>query len=522
MPVMGLMVLRNANGVVRASQLGLLKLRFFTVQPQYLSGLLTVMEWHQLEVAPRNPALPVSLFSANEPIGQKFTRLAEQPHNNRLPLRCGLLQLWASAVAGWLVSPDPAADGGNKLRDHFRELVGQMTEAELSECSLADLARQVHCSERHFSRLFREEFGVPFRARQIELRLQRARQLLAGSHAKLIFAQPVGSGGFATAYITNSPTIGFSDASGAASPYPATGNFVEENVCVQPFVICKSTATVGPVTNINNVTWEQLEYGVPAGRIPLSSWTGKITDTNAFVYLYERTKDSGTRRTETQGEYYQYNDPVTAYIYDYTNNFWYLPTMTAVTANGSSPNGVVGSEGAGQGNVNLNWGYGYIGGGDIKNSLNNGNAANQGIAYLSIADAKGVGTVNWNNVISYNGLWPTAAGAAIHGNTGTNDFSPITCGYYPLWGFEVLVFSTGTYPAGDQDITPQQLGDEFTPGTFMGVFNSQTLINGGSPLLGSIEKTIKDGESSGATAITLAEMVNARPAVGGTIIPPFQ
>ena len=182
----GLLVLRNANGVVRASQLGLLKLQFFTVQPQYLNGLLTVTEWHQLEIAPRNPSPPVTLFTAGEPLGQKFARLAEQSHAERLPLRCALLQLWASAVAGWITFPDPVSGGGIRLRDHFRELVGQMTEAELSECSLSDLSRQLHCSERHFSRLFREEFGVPFRARQIELRLQRARQLLAGSHAKII------------------------------------------------------------------------------------------------------------------------------------------------------------------------------------------------------------------------------------------------------------------------------------------------------------------------------------------------
>jgi hemolysin activation/secretion protein len=182
----GLIVLRNANGVVRASQLGLLKLQFFIVQPQYLNGLLTVTEWHQLEIAQKNPLSPVTLFTADEPLGQKFTRLAEQSHTERLAMRCALLQLWASAVSGWLTSLVPVSNGGNKLRDHFRELVGQMTEAELSECSLTDLARQLHCSDRHFSRLFREEFGVPFRARQIELRLQRARQLLADSNAKII------------------------------------------------------------------------------------------------------------------------------------------------------------------------------------------------------------------------------------------------------------------------------------------------------------------------------------------------
>ena len=118
---------------------------------------------------------------------------------------------------------------------------------------------------------------------------------------------------------------------------------------------------------------------------------------------------------------------------------FYIPTANTCTFYGSSPNGVIGTEGPGLNNANMNWGYGYIGGGDIANTLNNGNAANQAIAYLSIADAKSVGSANWNNVMSFNGFWPTAAGAGIHGNTGTNDYSPITLGYYPLWGLEVLV-----------------------------------------------------------------------------------
>jgi hypothetical protein len=327
-------------------------------------------------------------------------------------------------------------------------------------------------------------------------------------------------------YATNTPTIGFSDASGVATPYPAKGNYVEEQVCIQPFVVVKSAATVGAVTNINNVTWEQLKYGIPQGRIPLATWTDKITDTNTFVYLMERTKDSGTRRNETAGDYYQYADSVGIYIYDYTNNFFYTPSVLAATAYGSSPNGVVGA--AGLNNVNLNWGYGYVGGGDIANSLNNGNAANQAIGYLSIADARTVGTGgNWGNVISVNGLWPTAAGSGIRGTTATNDYSPITLGYYPCWGLEVLVHPVNPALISDQTITKTQLGDQTTPGSFMGVFNAQTLINGGSPLVGSIEneielsKTSGIGITGGATAIRLSDMLNSRAAVGGTISPPF-
>ena len=101
-------------------------------------------------------------------------------------MRCGLLQLWANAIANLLPAPAVESAGGGKLLERFRQLVGRMPEAELSQCSLRDLAGQLNCSERHFTRLFREEFGVPFRARQIELRLQRARQLLADSDAKII------------------------------------------------------------------------------------------------------------------------------------------------------------------------------------------------------------------------------------------------------------------------------------------------------------------------------------------------
>ena len=256
---------------------------------------------------------------------------------------------------------------------------------------------------------------------------------------KLTWANADGTaGGNCATYSTNTPTIGFSDASGASTPYPATGNYVEEQVCVQPFVMVKSKAVSGAVTTISNVTWEQLEYGIPQGRIPLAAWSGNTADTNTFVYLLQRTKDSGTRRCETAGNYYQYTDPVGIYIYDATNNNFYTPTASVNTGYGSSPNGVIGTEGPGLNNANMNWGYGYIGGGDIANTLNLANAANQSIAYLSISDGKGVGSANWANVMSYNGIWPTAAARASKAIAAPTTIRPsplaITrCGAWKFW-----------------------------------------------------------------------------------------
>ena len=343
-------------------------------------------------------------------------------------------------------------------------------------------------------------------------------------------AGTAGTAGGTSGYVTNTPTIAFSDCAGSSTPYFDNANFTEAQVAVQPFVVCTSRAGTGAVTNVANVSWEQLEYGIQYGRIPASAWSFKASDTNNYVYLLERTQDSGTRNTLLNQQYLGYNGVVGCYLYDVTNNAIYTPTTLNQVNTGVSPNGVVGSEGPGVGGANLSWGYGYIGGGDIASALGAVNAANQTIAYLSFGDSQKVnGSAYWQTVVPFDGFWPTTAGSALT-NTGTsslyNDFSPITKGFYPCWGYEVIVYPTlntllhGGYT--DQDITTTELGTATTPGSFIWAFNYQTSVNGGSPLVGSIENEIYLSETGSYpnTAIRLAEMVNSRSAVGGQIATP--
>lgn len=175
----------NAAVTFRSSQLGVMKLEYFQVLPQCLNGLLTVTEWRHLEDASSEVTTRLQHFAAGDPAAQKFTRLATQPQRDSLAVRSALLQLWAASIAGLLPSAS-AASAANNLRERFRQFVGKMSEAELAVRPLTQLAGELHCSERHFSRLFREEFHVSLRERQTELRLQRARQLLAESDAKII------------------------------------------------------------------------------------------------------------------------------------------------------------------------------------------------------------------------------------------------------------------------------------------------------------------------------------------------
>ena len=172
--------------IFRASQLGVLRLEFFAVLPQNLNGLITVAEWRQLADAAKTAAPQPLYFSADDALAQRFTRLAAQKQNDSLAARSAMLQLWASAITGLLPVAGSAADRNILLRDRFRKFIGQMPEAELAKRSLPELAGELRCSERHFSRLFREEFKVSLRAHQTELRLERARQLLGETNAKIV------------------------------------------------------------------------------------------------------------------------------------------------------------------------------------------------------------------------------------------------------------------------------------------------------------------------------------------------
>ena len=171
--------------IFRASQLGVLKLEYFLVLPQYLNGLLTVAECRQLEDVSQQTVPRLLHFTAAETAAQKFTRLVAQPQRDNLSTRSALLQLWASSISCLLPASGSTLANGH-LRERFRQFVGKMAEAELAARSLPELAKEMNCSERHFSRLFREEFKISLRSCQVELRLQRARQLLSASNIKII------------------------------------------------------------------------------------------------------------------------------------------------------------------------------------------------------------------------------------------------------------------------------------------------------------------------------------------------
>ena len=180
----GLVVAGKRGMVVRASQLGILRLEFYLLQPPLLNGLLTVTEENKLELVAAQLKVPVLFFTAADALGQKFSRLVHQTQPESLPARAALVQLWSQAVDVLLTRP-LQDESERKLKRRFLQLLARMPDAELAQMSLTQLAGMLSCSERHFRRLFLQEFGVSLRTRQIESRLQRARQLLHETEDKI-------------------------------------------------------------------------------------------------------------------------------------------------------------------------------------------------------------------------------------------------------------------------------------------------------------------------------------------------
>jgi AraC-like DNA-binding protein len=100
--------------------------------------------------------------------------------------RLRLLQLFIETFEDELKrevdKPEAAADAKVRLR----EFLSQTPASELIHIRFTDLVQMTRCTPRHFSRIFRDVVGMSFRDKHSELRLMRARELLATTESKIV------------------------------------------------------------------------------------------------------------------------------------------------------------------------------------------------------------------------------------------------------------------------------------------------------------------------------------------------
>ena len=177
----------GASGEFHASILSPAQLSCFLWRPDLVTGILTAAERHYFVTVPSVSRPTVKTVPASHEIASRFAELATtETGEAALETRGRLLQLIGAVFREELKHATDTAPVSAAAVDRFRKLMAELTDGDLIHLAPHRVAEQCRCSQRHFGRLFHEEFGAPFRAWQIQLRLRQARSLLLEDNRKII------------------------------------------------------------------------------------------------------------------------------------------------------------------------------------------------------------------------------------------------------------------------------------------------------------------------------------------------
>lgn len=174
-----------AEGVLRVSQLGPAVLHYFYFRPEHLVGMMSISE--RLSLERLSSLAGARHIPGTEPAAREFAELIAQGAQRRsFFYRCRILNLVAM-IFGEAI-PAGFAPGGPlpRMMVRFEDVMSRIPDSELMDYPSGKLAELCGCSVRHFRRVFRSQFKTSIRAKQTELRLEKARQLLAETQEKVV------------------------------------------------------------------------------------------------------------------------------------------------------------------------------------------------------------------------------------------------------------------------------------------------------------------------------------------------
>jgi len=173
-----------------ASVLGRAVIRGMAIRVDSLTGFLTTQERHCLDAEVPRHFAPFLALPPDHEMARRMTRIFAQGQMPALANRLAFAQAFAELVAPQLCE---ALKQGMKTEKNqqeakirLRQILGQIPESELSSFSLPELAKQMHCCERHASRLFRGECGTSFPSFVSDIRLRKACHLLLEGNLKIV------------------------------------------------------------------------------------------------------------------------------------------------------------------------------------------------------------------------------------------------------------------------------------------------------------------------------------------------
>ena len=182
-----LVISDRAKGVVRASQLGEAVIHYFRLQPERLTGLVTLGEQQFFQRAATQDHLTARLFDPTTAISQKFKTVCENLGGpSTFPVRLDLLALSVYAFGDELLKQISLQEAVFDAKARLVNLLNENPASDLLDMSFADLVRETRCTPRHLSRIFHQVVGMSFREKQAQVRLARAQELLATTESKVV------------------------------------------------------------------------------------------------------------------------------------------------------------------------------------------------------------------------------------------------------------------------------------------------------------------------------------------------
>ena len=183
----------GVNGSLRASQINDARIRCFCFNPSSLVGVLSVAE--RVEVSRLGQGV-VEILPATHPAAQMIAQAplpeSGDPH---LVGRAELLHAALLALAGKLRKTNGVRRHAASAEQRLHDLLANAPDGEFLAHSAGDIAAMCGCSVRHLNRLVRAELDCNLRTAQEEARLQRARELIEQTGARVAdIARTVGYG----------------------------------------------------------------------------------------------------------------------------------------------------------------------------------------------------------------------------------------------------------------------------------------------------------------------------------------
>lgn len=180
-----LLLAENIPGRILASCLNGISLHYFSVMPDRLTGLITQGEHDLFKQAAGRKELTCQILPPPHPVALKMRELCESSSQGGLLFRLILLQLLIEAFGQALEQPT-LGELQSDVRERLRAFLAELPPTALLEVTCEELAEITHCTPRHLSRVFYELMGMSIRDKRAEIRLARARELLATSQSKVV------------------------------------------------------------------------------------------------------------------------------------------------------------------------------------------------------------------------------------------------------------------------------------------------------------------------------------------------